>query len=175
MRRLELILRLSVFFNPLAIWGQIAGPRAPDQELKQLEYFVGTWSTAGTLVQTPMSPGGSVTGADKAFWQEGHYFLISKQDYTTPAGKGTTMAVLGFDPARKVFTYDSFSSDGDHEVATGTHAGNVWTWVSDQPNSPQKWRYSQAIQSERAFVSSFEVSRDAKHWTTVFRSVSARQ
>jgi hypothetical protein len=164
---------LPVVLFACVSWAQTA--RAPDPELKKLDYFVGTWNTTGNMQTGPSGGGGTVSATDKISWQGGQFFLIGQSEFTTPMGKGSELAVWGYDPGRKVFTYDSFSSDGEHEIGTGRFDGATWTWTSEDPNAPVKWRYVQKVHSPRTFSSSFEVTRDGTHWTPLFTSTSTKQ
>jgi hypothetical protein len=150
-------------------------PRRPEAELKNLDYFAGSWTTTGSVVASPMGKGGPVSGTDRNEWQKGRFFLVGHVDYATPSGQGTQLTVYGYDAGRKVYTFESFTSDGEHEVATGTFDNNTWTWTSDDSNAQFKWRYVQKVISPSSFSSSFEFSQDGANWTTAFRSSSRRQ
>jgi hypothetical protein len=90
-------------------------------------------------------------------------------------GEGSEISVLGFDPKAKVYTYESFSSQGEHEIATGKVEGDTWTWNSVDSGQPFKWRYSQKILSNTSFSSKFELSMDGSTWTTVMESKSVKK
>ncbi|MGA8029226.1 MAG: DUF1579 family protein [Bryobacteraceae bacterium] len=152
--------------------GDQAPQRAP--ELKKLDYFVGTWKTEAEMKPGPFGPGGKVASTDHFEWQKGEFFVIGHSDFTSPMGGGVELSVMGYDPARKVFTYQSFNSVGEHESATGTVDGDTWSWASaDQ--SPFKWRYTEKILSPTSFSVKFEGSQDGANWSTIMEGKVAKQ
>ena len=47
-------------------------------------------------------------------------------------GDGTSLAVMGYDPEKKVYTYNEFNSMGQATKSEGTVDGNTWTWTGDE-------------------------------------------
>ena len=58
-RRMALIPLLFVAAS--SAWAQMGTP--PGAEVKKLEYFVGTWTTEGTIAQGPWGMGGKFTSS----------------------------------------------------------------------------------------------------------------
>ncbi len=44
-------------------------------------------------------------------------------------GQQKTVAVMGYVPKEKVYTYDGFTTSGERNKATGTVSGNAWVWT----------------------------------------------
>ena len=67
-------------------------------------------------------------------------------------GEGVETAYYGYDTGKKLYTYDSFSSMGEHNIATATIDGDTWTWLFDVPmgSSTMKGRFVMKITSPTA-------------------------
>jgi hypothetical protein len=150
------------------------GPPPPAPELKKLDYFVGNWKTDGQMKAGPYGPGGPFTSTDKLAWQKGNYFVIGNAEFNTPMGTGTELSVMGYDRNAKAYTYESFNSQGEHEVATGKIDGDTWTWSSG-PESQLKWRFTQKMMSPGSFTMKFEIAPDGTNWVTVLEGKSTKQ
>jgi hypothetical protein len=152
---------------------------APAPELKKLDYFVGTWNVDADMKPSPFGPGGKTTGTDHYEWMQGNYFLIIHSTYSSQSmGSGIEYAVIGYDTKKKQYTYESFSSDGEHDIATGTPDadGKVWTWYSaSEVSGPTKWRFTQTILSPTSYTIKFEMSKDATNWSTVMDGKVTKQ
>lgn len=117
MRRVSTVLLASMLFLAVAnSFAQMPPPPAP--ELKKLDYFLGSWTMDGDVKPGPMGQGGKTTGSTKFEWMDGEYFMVSQTSHSGVMGEGTDTAYYGHDAKKKVYTYDSFSSVGEHNVAT---------------------------------------------------------
>jgi Protein of unknown function (DUF1579) len=152
---------------------------APAPELKKLDYFAGTWNFDANMKASPMGPGGTMTGTDHYEWMQGNYFLIVHSKYSSASmGSGVGYGVLGYDTNKKQYTYESFNSDGEHEVATGSPDadGKVWTWYSaGDTGGPMKWRYTETILSPTSYTIKFEMSQDGTTWSSVMDGKATKQ
>ena len=102
-----------------------AGP-----EHQRLHYFLGEWKNEGEMKPGPWGPGGKFTSTDDARML-GDFFVATKTEGTGPMGPMKGMSFLGYDSKQKVYTYDAFSSTGEHEESTGSVSGKTWTWTAD--------------------------------------------
>ncbi|HSS95784.1 MAG TPA: DUF1579 family protein, partial [Terriglobales bacterium] len=123
MKRVSVVLLLSMLLMAVAAVAQMPGPPAP--ELKKLDYFIGNWTLDGDVKAGPMGAGGKDTGTAKNEWMDGNYFMISQATHNGVMGTGKETAYYGYDANKKVYTYDSFSSVGEHTIATGTVEGDA--------------------------------------------------
>jgi hypothetical protein len=92
----------------------------PVPEIKKLGYFVGNWSTFGTITPGPWGPGGKFCWTETTNWMTGRFFLVGHWDFQMPAkmgGDGEELFVIGYDTRRNVYTFDAFSSQGLHQVS----------------------------------------------------------
>ena len=61
------------------------------------------------------------------------------------------VAVIGYDPKGKVYTYDGFDSMGMHELSKGTISGKTWTWLSPEQDMGGK-KIKRALRPQRSFA-----------------------
>lgn len=143
---------------------------APSAEVSELDYFVGTWLVKGTIASGPWGPGGPFGWTDTTKWMRGNFFVVGHWDFKTPpelGGDGEEIFIMGYDPARKHYTFDAFSSQGRHQVSQGTLDSDIWTWASEAIYGEQnvKQRMVMKILSSTSYELIFEVSSDGVNWT----------
>lgn len=154
------------------------GPPAPAPELKKLDFMAGNWSSEGTMNPGPGMPGGKFTFTSHAEWMDGNYFLVEHSDMDLGAmGKGKELAILGYDPDKKVYTYHAFNSMGEAEDSTGTVDGDTWTWTSDERMNgmTMKGRFTMKVLSSTSYTMKFELSPDGTKWMTGMEGKATKQ
>ncbi|MBV9157166.1 MAG: DUF1579 family protein [Acidobacteriaceae bacterium] len=167
---------LAPLFFCVANYAQNPQMPQPAPELKKLDYFVGTWKTDAEMKASPNGPGGKMTATDHNEWMQGNFFLMIHSNFSLGMGSGLEVGVMGYDPVRKVYTYASYNSFGEHETGTGTLDGDTWTWNSEQTGMPGgKWRYTQKILSPTSFSIKFEMAPDGSTWATAMEGKSTKQ
>jgi hypothetical protein len=141
----------------------------PAPELSKLDYFAGDWSTDTDMKPGPMGPGGKITSTGDAHWMEGKFFLVMHSKFNSAMGDGMSLAVMGFDSEKKVYTYHDFDSMGQAGSAVGTVDGDTWTFTSDENFGGQafKGRYTMKIISPTSYTFKYELSKDGTEWTTM--------
>ena len=141
----------------------------PAPELSKLDYFAGDWSTDTDMKPGPMGPGGKITSTGDAHWMDGKFFLVMHSKFKSAMGDGVSLAVMGFDPEKKVYTYNDFDSMGQAGRAVGTVDGDTWTFTSDENFGGQafKGRYTMKIISPTSYTFKYEMSKDGTEWTTM--------
>jgi hypothetical protein len=154
-------------------------PPPPAPELKKLDYFAGDWKTDANMKPSSYGPGGQIAGEDHIQWMQGNYFLTIHSKFSSQSmGSGIEVAIMGYDSRKKQYTYESFNSFGEHEVATGTldADGKVWSWSSaaDSPD-PMKWRFTQTVLSPTSYKMKFEMSQDGSNWSSVMEGTATKQ
>ncbi len=120
MRRISMSLTclfVIVFLAASAV-AQMPMPK-PAPELSKLDYLAGNWTTEGDLKPGPMGPGGKFTSTDESRWMDGKFFLVMHSKFAGAMGDGTSLAVFGYDPEHKVYTYNEFDSMGQAEHSAG--------------------------------------------------------
>jgi Protein of unknown function (DUF1579) len=152
----------------LSVPAQMPVPK-PAPELGKLDYLAGNWTTDTDMKPGPMGPGGKVTSNDEVRWMEGKFFLVMHSKFTGSMGDGMELAIFGYDPEHKVYTYNAYNSWGEAGRSTGTVDGDTWTWNSDENfgGQPMKSRYTMKVLSPTVYSYKFEVSKDGTQWSTV--------
>jgi hypothetical protein len=141
----------------------------PAPELSKLDFLAGSWTTETDMKAGPMGPGGKITATGEAQWMEGKFFLVMHSKFTGVMGDGTAMAAMGYDPEKKVYTYNDYDSMGQAGRSTGTVDGDNWTWTSDENMGGQtfKGRYTMKVLSPTSYTFKYEMSKDGTSWTTM--------
>jgi|SRR5579884_1635454 len=143
--------------------------RPPAPELKKLDFLAGNWTAEGNVNPGPGMPAGKFSMNTRAEWLEGNYFLVEHSDGDLGAmGKMKELAVMGYDPDHKVYTYSAFNNVGQAETATGTVDGDTWTWLSDEHfnGMTMKGRFTMKVLSPTSYTMKFELSPDGTSWVT---------
>jgi Protein of unknown function (DUF1579) len=167
-----------LFLIAAPAFAQMPGP--PGAEVKKLEYFVGTWSTEGTIAQGPWGMGGKFTSTRSEEWMPGNFFVQGHSDFRMPAeigGDGKEVSLMGYDTDQSVYTFDSYNSQGRHESSKGSLNGDTWTWNSSQSYGGQEVQQKMTIKmlSPASYSLRFEVSVDGKNWMTFMDAKATRK
>jgi hypothetical protein len=165
----KMVFLLGVLSFAASSFAQPPMPK-PGPEHKKLEYFVGNWTSEGEMKPGPMGPGGKITIHEESTLMEGGFFVVIRSTFTSASmGNGSGIAIMGYDPGEKVYTYSEFNSWGEANRSTGTVEGDTWTWLSDVKFGPQtmKGRYTMKIVSPTSYTYKFEVSPDGAKWDLV--------
>jgi hypothetical protein len=163
-RNANLALGLILVLTSVAAIAQMSSP-TPGPELKKLDYFTGNWNIEATIGSGPWGAGGKFTASGSSEWMKGDFFVVTHSDFSLPAemgGAGSSLAVLGYDPEKKVYTEERFDSSGRREVRTGTLMGDTWTWTSENNYGGTMIQSRLTIKptSPTAYTSKYEVSAD---------------
>src|SRR5262249_55434278 len=145
---------------------------------KKLDYFVGNWTMEGDMKPGPMGPGGKITNNEQNKWMDGGYFLVLRSDFKSAAmGEGNATAFLGYDSAKKVYTYDEFNSMGEATHSTGTLDGDTWNFANDMQMGPQtiKARYTMKMLSPTSYTFKFDASQDGTKWDTIMEGKATKK
>jgi len=148
----------------------------PAPEHQRLNYFVGEWKNEGNMKASPWGPAGKFTGTDHNTTL-GDFFLVMHSDSTGPMGAMKEVAVLGYDPKEKVYTYDGFDSMGMHELSKGTISGKTWTWLSpeqDMGGKKIKGRFILNEVSPTSYTYTYDMSTDGGAWTNIMEGKATK-
>jgi len=167
-----------VLITAASLYAQMAPP-TPAPELKKMDFMAGDWTAEGTMTMGPPgTPSTKWTMNTHADWMEGNFFLVEHSDSDLgPMGKGKELAILGYDPDRKVYTYRAFNSWGEAEDSTGTVEGDTWTWTSDEHMNGQtmKGRFIMKVISPTSYTMKFELSQDGSNWSTAMEGKATKK
>jgi hypothetical protein len=141
----------------------------PGPELKNLDYFTGSWTLDGDLKPSPMGPGGKVVETEKCEWMEGNFYLVCRVEFkSNTMGNGSGLTIMGYSPEKKNYTYREFNSWGEFTDSKGTFEANTWTWNSEwkMGEMPMQGRFVIKITSPTTYDFGFEMSQDGgAKWT----------
>jgi hypothetical protein len=154
------------------------GAATPAPELKKLDFMAGNWTSEGDMKPGPGTPGGKFSSSSHAQWMDGNFFLVEHSDLDLGAmGKGKELSILGYDPDRKVYTYNAFNSMGEAESSTGTVEGDTWTWTSEEHmgGTTMKGRFTMKVLSPTSYTMKFELSKDGANWTTAMEGKATKK
>jgi Protein of unknown function (DUF1579) len=163
-RQMTLTVCVAFVLSSIAALAQM-GPQAPAPELKKLDYFAGNWTSEATIAAGPWGAGGKFTDSVHGEWMKGGFYFVDHSDFSMPAdmgGAATSLAILGYDTEKKVYTEQRFDSTGRHVVMTGTLDGDTLTWTGENNYNgmPIKSRFTIKMISPTSFTSKYEVSGD---------------
>jgi hypothetical protein len=134
----------------------------PGPEHKRIGYFAGQWKFEGEAKESPLGPGGKITGAETCEWFAGGFQLVCRTKGTGPKGPGTGQAIMSYDPARKAYTYYSFTSHGDNIFVRGQVQDKVWTWADEMIVDGKKMKIVATITEETPTSYSFKLESGAE-------------
>jgi hypothetical protein len=161
--------------------GVVASAQAPQMpkpapEVKRLEYFVGTWNAEYETKAGPAVPGGKMTAVDQSQMMPGGFFLETRTDGKGSMGVLKGLAIMGYNVAEKVYTYDSFNNFGEAEHFKGTVQGDTWTWNSEGmiEGKPTKMRFTAKEVSPTMYTMKFEMGT-GETWTTVMEGKATKK
>jgi hypothetical protein len=143
-------------------------PAKPGPEHARIGFFAGTWQFEGEAKDSPMGPGGKLSGTDMCRWFDGGFQLVCQGDMTGPRGAGKSASVWAWDPAQSAYTYFGYNSLGDAFYVTGRVAGKVWTWDAEMPTGQGGTAKVRAViteESPTAYSWTFSMSPDGTSWT----------
>lgn len=167
-----------LLFSSIAALSQMA-PK-PGPEVKKLDYFIGNWTTEGTVPEGPWGAGGKFSWADTMEWMNGNFFVINHADFKMPpelGGDGKEVSMYGYDTTQNLYTYEAFNSQGQHESSRGTFKDDTWTWTGENNYDGQdvKHRMTMKVLSPTSYSVKFEVSMDGTTWTTFMEGKSTKK
>jgi len=171
------VLRLAVLVTMLLsvasfCTAQMQMPK-PAPELKQYDYFVGSWKLDGDAKPSPMGPGGKMTMTEDVHWMQGGFFVVSHSKFSGAGmGEGSGVSVMGYDTDQKKYTYNEFNSFGEASKSTGTFDGKTWTWYGEDKMG--KGKFVMNITSPNSYTFQYDMSQDGTNWTTVMTGTATK-
>jgi len=152
----------------------------PAPEVAKLGYFVGKWTTKGTIVAGPWGAGGEFSWAESTEWMSGGFFVVGNWDFRMPAelgGDGKEIFIMGYDTNRRAYSFDAFSSQGLHQVSNGTLTDNAWVWTSEsvQNGKPVQQKMTMQVLSPTNYSLKFELSSDGTTWMTFMEGTASKK
>ncbi len=112
-----------------SVQGQPAPARSP--EVSQLGWYVGKWSAAGESRGSAEEAYSEVSGEETCEWFAGGPSVLCRETTTDRNVTSTSLYILAYDAARKLYTVYGTDNTGAIYSATGTVAQGVWSWTGE--------------------------------------------
>jgi len=148
----------------------------PGPEHQRLHYYVGEWKSEGAMKPSAYGPGGTSTVINHNRML-GDFFLVLESEGTGPMGPVKEVAVIGYDSNRKTYTFDQFSTRGEHGTATATVSGDMWTWLIpevDMGGKKVKGRFTIKEVSPTEYTYKYDTSVDGGAWTNALEGKATK-
>jgi len=143
----------------------------PGADHKKLEAFVGSWTYEGEAKKNPFGPAGKITGTDVYEMLPGGFFLQHRWDEKNPLGNVKGTEIWGYNPLKKTYTYNYFSSLGEMGSGGITSMGNTWSFQGSGTTYDGKTasaRGTLIFASPTSLMVKVEASPDGKTFTPAF-------
>ena len=184
MKHLQIRIGLTAFLLLIAApilraQGEPQMPK-PSPEHQRLHYFVGDWQMEWETLPGPMGPGSKVTVTDHNEML-GDFFVVFHRKGRGPKGSGKEIGILGYDPSRKLYTYENFDNEGDIGRATATVSGDTWVLLAPQSDACQregdkvKERFTLKEVSPTSYTFITEISIDGGPWTKIEQGMATKK
>jgi hypothetical protein len=102
-----------------------------DAKRKQLEKFVGKWTTVGQILPTSKNAGADIRGQESYEWLEGEYFLLHNSELEIGDHHQRTLEVFSFEEQESHFItqfYDNIGNSGQFQV---TLMDDLWIFSGE--------------------------------------------
>lgn len=176
--RLLAVIAVALLSITLGLAEEPAGPPKPTPEHKAMEVWIGTWAGSGEMKPGPMGNGGPMSWTEECSWFGGAGFnVVCKSKGTGPEGPQQGIGIMGYDPAKKVYTYYGVDTTGWMGASDGTRSGDTWTFTSMDAMGGKTYhgRYSSTLTSPTHATFKYEISEDGETWTTVMDGTSEKK
>ena|SRR5437867_1099938 len=143
----------------------------PGPEQKKFEAFVGTWTYEGEAKKSPFGPAGKISGTDIYEMLPGSFFIQHRWDEKNPLGNAKGLEVWGYDPVKKTYTYNYFSSLGEMGSGRFTINGNTWEFTGSGVTYEGKTAFGRGtltFNSPMSLTIKGEASADGKTFAPAF-------
>lgn len=97
--------------------------------MSKLEIFIGTWNTAGDVLETDAGPAGSLSATDTYRWLPGQHFIVHDVDAWFDGKPTRSMEVIGFDSSKRQHFARSFDDQGSTEAFVVSLKGRRWSII----------------------------------------------
>ena len=156
---------------------QAPQPPKPGPEHQRLNAFVGNWTFQGEIKPGPMGPGGKLTGTDRIQWMPGGFFVERRFEGKSPAGEMRGLEIMGYDAAKKAYTYNYFDSMGMMGTGTFTISGSTWnaTGTGNMGGQILQERCALTFGAGNATLNvKCEISTDGKTWNPMVEGTATK-
>jgi len=138
----------------------------PGPEYERLEFLVGKWKGGGELKATPVSAAGSFTAKIDCSRFPGGRNVVCRLDGTIATAPYHELAIFGYDPDAKQYTWYDIDSQGVGSLARGSIEGETWIFAFEMKadGKPVKVRATITQRGTTRFTNDTEVSVNGGPW-----------
>lgn len=166
-----------------SVLAQIQDRPKPGPEQKQLEVWVGEWKYEGSLMDTPLGPGGKFAGKMSTRMILDGLFLESRgQDKGVYGGKKLvykSLMIQWYDPIKRIYVDGGYDNDGTVGRGETTVNGSIWTKTGTVVDSKGKTNLFKSVSSiatdGKLITTKSELSvDDGKTWIPYWQSTNRK-
>jgi hypothetical protein len=95
----------------------------------RLQFRACSRASTGEAKQSPFGPAGEVSGPDRYEMIAGGFFLQHYWEEKNPLGNVKGTEIWGYDPIKKAYTYNHFTSLGEMGSGSIVIEGNTWRFI----------------------------------------------
>jgi Protein of unknown function (DUF1579) len=167
---LAAVFMLIILGNVASICAQSSPqkPPSPSPELREQDYFVGTWRLTGETKAGPFGPGGQkFDSTERLEWMPGGFFLVA---HSYDRDKLVGLTIIGYDENAKVLTHTTYNAGGKIETMRGTTQGETVIFSQDGTvkGKPVKERMTIKKVSPELYTFKFEIAPEGGDWSLVY-------
>lgn len=146
-------------------------------KLNKLAYFSGTWKLEDSNPEPTGMATTKISRLEQNQWMETGLLLRSKSDDKSAQESTKGIAVFGYDPKEKVYTYCGFDNMGESKCAKGILEGDTWTLNSTDKvqNKTYSLRFIIKIESSTVYSYKIDIRPEDGEWATVIAGRATRQ
>ena len=149
---------------------------SPEQQ--KLGYFVGHWTSEGTVKENPFMPAGKMTSTDRCTWFEGGFAVVCHTEGSGPMGPMKGIGIMGYSSEEKVYTYYGLDNSGMvmTTVPRGTVTGADWVYNDEAMMGGKKVknRYALTQVSPTEYTFRWQMADEKGAWTTLMEGTSRK-
>ena len=94
--------------------------------MSRLRILIGTWNTAGEVLETAAGPASTLMASDTYRWLPGEHFVVHEADARFGSTVSRSMEVLGYDAATRQYWSTSYDDRGKSERFQLALQGRSW-------------------------------------------------
>jgi hypothetical protein len=179
MRTVTMVLvGILLLLEPAAVFAEEPAAPQPTAEHEALEMWVGSWSGEGELKPGPFGPGGPMKWTENCSWFEnGNFHVICRSEGTSPMGEMKGLGIVGYNPAKQVYTHYGVDSTGWSGYSEGTKSGDTWTFRSQEMIGGTTYHTKMVMTMSSPDTTTFtwEMSEDGSSWTVLMSGTNTKE
>ncbi len=147
--------------------------------LKQLDFYVGRWTSRGQTRNEPTDRFTTVRTSESCNWVIGGHAVECRERVTTSAGSSDGIYLLTYDSAAKQFTVYGLDDTGMELSGVGNVEPGTgkWLWTLEMTSGGQtsRWRYEFAPINRSTRNMTLLMQEADNKWATMTNTVYTRQ